>query len=69
MVPRVKLSQIMDQIDSGDIALPYFQRGYDLYREQVRALFTSLYRGYPIGGFLTRNTAVSRRGSNGVVNE
>lgn len=66
MVPRVKLSQILDQIDSGDIALPEFQRGYVWNRDQVRGLFTSLYRGYPIGGFLTWNTraesAVGRGG-------
>lgn len=62
----VKLSQILDQVDSGDIALPEFQRGYVWNRDQVRGLFTSLYRGYPIGGFLTWNTraesAVGRGG-------
>lgn len=62
----MKLSQILDQVDSGDIALPEFQRGYVWNRDQVRGLFTSLYRGYPIGGFLTWNTkaegAVGRGG-------
>lgn len=52
----MKVSQILDQIDSGDIALPEFQRGYVWNRDQVRGLFVSLYRGYPVGGFMTWNT-------------
>ena len=50
------VSTILDQIDNGDIALPEFQRGYVWNREQVRGLFTSLYRGYPIGGFMMWTT-------------
>ena len=52
----MKVSQILDLIDSGDIALPEFQRGYVWNRDQVRSLFASLYRGYPVGGFMTWNT-------------
>jgi hypothetical protein len=52
----MKVSQILDQIDTGDIALPEFQRGYVWNRDQVRGLFLSLYRGYPVGGFMTWNT-------------
>jgi hypothetical protein len=52
----MKISQVLDQIDSGDIALPEFQRGCVWNRDQVRGLFTSLYRGYPMGGFMTWNT-------------
>ena len=52
----MKVEQILNFIDSGDIALPEFQRGYVWNREQVRGLFTSLYRGYPVGGFMTWNT-------------
>ena len=55
----MKLSTILDQIDSQDMALPEFQRGYVWNRQQVRSLFTSLYKGYPIGGFMTWNTAVA----------
>lgn len=55
----MKLSTVLDQIDSQDVALPEFQRGYVWNRQQVRGLFTSLYRGYPIGGFMTWNTAVA----------
>jgi hypothetical protein len=52
----VKLQQVLDLVDSGDLALPEFQRGYVWNRDQVRGLFSSLYRGYPIGGFMTWNT-------------
>lgn len=52
----MKLQQVLDLVDSGDIALPEFQRGYVWNREQVRGLLSSLYRGYPIGGFMTWNT-------------
>ncbi len=52
----MRVQQILDLVDSGDIALPEFQRGYVWNREQVRGLFSSLYRGYPIGAFMTWNT-------------
>ncbi|MFL4476758.1 DUF262 domain-containing protein [Paeniglutamicibacter sp. ORCA_105] len=54
----MRLSTVLDQIDSQDVALPEFQRGYVWNRQQVRGLFTSLYKGYPIGGFMTWNTSV-----------
>jgi len=34
------------------MALPQFQRGYVWNRDQVRSLFTSLYRRHPVGGLL-----------------
>jgi hypothetical protein len=52
----MKLQQVLDLVDSGDLALPEFQRGYVWNREQVRGLLGSLYKGYPIGGFMTWNT-------------
>ncbi|MGI5358220.1 GmrSD restriction endonuclease domain-containing protein [Streptomyces sp. CA-252508] len=52
----MQISQILDKVDSGDIALPEFQRGYVWTRDQVRGFFQSLYKGYPIGGFLTWST-------------
>ncbi len=36
----MKISQVLDQIDSGDIALPEFQRGYVWNRDQVRTTST-----------------------------
>ena len=48
----MKLSTILDHIDSGHMALPEFQRGYVWNRDQVRGLMLSLYRGHPVGGLL-----------------
>lgn len=48
----MKISTLLDHIDSGHVALPIFQRGYVWNRDQVRALFDSLYRRHPIGSLL-----------------
>jgi uncharacterized protein DUF262 len=61
-----KLGAILDQIDSGTMLLPEFQRGYVWNRDQVRGLMRSLYRGYPVGGLLVWEAeaeAASVRGS------
>ena len=61
----MKVSTILDQIDSGHIALPEFQRGYVWNRDQVRGLFASLYRRHPVGGLLvwaTESDAAPHRG-------
>ena len=46
------VSTILDHIDSGDMALPMFQRGYVWNRDQVRGLMESLYHGHPVGSLL-----------------
>lgn len=48
----MKISTILDHIDSGHMALPEFQRGYVWNSDQVRKLFTSLYLRRPVGGLL-----------------
>jgi len=48
----MKISTILDHIDSGHMALPEFQRGYVWNRDQVRGLFGSLYRRHPVGMLL-----------------
>jgi len=61
----MKISTILDHIDSGHMALPEFQRGYVWNRDQVRALFGSLYRRHPVGGLLvwaTEAKTASHRG-------
>lgn len=63
----MRVQTILDMIDTGDIALPEFQRGYVWNREQVRGLFTSLYRGYPVGGFMTWNTSADTAAARGGV--
>lgn len=56
----MRVNTILDQIDSGSVALPEFQRGYVWNRNQVRKLMRSLYRGYPIGGLLMWETKTER---------
>jgi hypothetical protein len=61
----MKISTILDHIDSGHIALPEFQRGYVWNRDQVRGLFDSLYRRHPVGGLLvwaTESKTATHRG-------
>jgi hypothetical protein len=61
----MKISTILDHIDSGHMALPEFQRGYVWNRDQVRGLLDSLYRRHPIGGLLvwaTESLTATHRG-------
>lgn len=61
----MKISTILDHIDSGHMALPEFQRGYVWNRDQVRGLFHSLYRRHPVGGLLvwaTESKTATHRG-------
>ena len=61
----MKISTILDHIDSGHMALPEFQRGYVWNRDQVRGLFDSLYRRHPVGGLLvwaTESMTAAHRG-------
>ena len=61
----MKISTILDHIDSGHMALPEFQRGYVWNRDQVRRLFDSLYRRHPVGGLLvwaTESKTATHRG-------
>lgn len=61
----MKISTILDHVDSGHMALPEFQRGYVWNRDQVRGLFDSLYKGHPIGGLLvwvTESKTATHRG-------
>lgn len=62
---RIKISTILDHIDSGHMAFPEFQRGYVWNRDQVRGLFDSLYRRHPVGGLLvwaTESKMAAHRG-------
>lgn len=53
----VQISNILNKIDDGAIALPEFQRGYVWSRRQVRELVESLYRRHPVGSLLLWQTA------------
>ena len=61
----MKISTILDHIDSGHFALPEFQRGYVWNRDQVRGLFDSLYRRHPIGGLLVWATETNEAAHRG----
>lgn len=61
----MKISTILDHIDSGHMALPEFQRGYVWNRDQVRGLVWSLYHRYPVGSLLvwaTESNTSTHRG-------
>ena len=61
----MKVSTILNHIDSGHMALPTFQRGYVWNRDQVRELMDSLYRRHPVGSLLvwiTPSDNVNHRG-------
>ena len=63
----MKISTILDRVDSSQISLPKFQRSYVWKREQVRSLLDSLYHGHPVGSLLIWETSSSTadfRGSN-----
>lgn len=65
----MKISTVLDHIDSGHMALPEFQRGYVWNRDQVRGLFDSLYRRHPVGGLLvwaTESRTAAHRGDGAV---
>jgi hypothetical protein len=66
----MKISTILDYIDSGHMALPEFQRGYVWNRDQVRGLFVSLYRRHPVGRLLvwaTESKTATHRGDSPLV--
>ena len=46
------LNDLMTYINEGDIALPDIQRPFVWPNKNVRDLFDSMYRGYPVGYFL-----------------
>ena len=52
----MQISNILANIDMGNVALPRFQRGYVWNRDQVRGLFDSLYHRHPVGSLLIWTT-------------
>jgi hypothetical protein len=64
----MKISTALDHIDSRDLALPEFQRGYVWNRSQVRGLMQSLYRNDPVGTLLIWTTDADREHVRGIDN-
>jgi hypothetical protein len=56
----MKISTLLDHIDSGFVALTEFQRGYVSNRDQVRGVMDSLYRRHPVGSLLVRVTGAEQ---------
>ncbi|WP_141324567.1 DUF262 domain-containing protein [Myxococcus sp. AB025B] len=46
------IEDLMDKVQRGEVRVPSFQRPLKWTAEDVRALFDSVYRGYPIGTLL-----------------
>lgn len=47
-----RIYKLVDRIDSGDIKIPKFQRGFIWTEDQVLYILESIYNGYPIGSLL-----------------
>jgi len=56
----MSVNQILAQVETAQLTLPEFQRGYVWSRAQVARLFESLYQGYPTGSLLIWNAASAR---------
>lgn len=53
------VEDLIKEIDAGRLRIPRFQRPYVWKPEDMRALFQSIYQGYPIGSLLLWETSAS----------
>ena len=49
----VSLKQLLDNVDSGKIQLPDFQRGWVWDDDRIRGLLASVSSGFPVGAIMT----------------
>ena len=54
--PSYSLTDLFSRAEKAELQLPDFQRDYVWDVDRVRALITSVLRGYPIGSFLALDT-------------
>src|SRR5437870_43293 len=59
--PAVPVAKILTGIHNSEYVLPAIQREFVWKTEQIRRLFDSLMRGYPIGAFLFLESRASAR--------
>lgn len=52
-LPPLTIAETLRSIQKGELILPAIQREYVWRPKQIIALFDSIMRGYPIGGFLS----------------
>lgn len=50
--PQLKLTELLDDVGSGAIQLPDFQRGYKWDEERIRELLVTVLRGHPMGALM-----------------
>ncbi len=50
--PAVSVAEVLERVHSNEYLLPAIQREFVWNTSQIRALFDSVMRGYPIGSFL-----------------
>jgi len=55
------LSNLLDEIENGDIALPDLQRPFVWKPTQIRDLFDSLFQGFPAGFILLWEITTEQR--------
>lgn len=67
---KYNLKELVKFIESKDVAIPEFQRGYVWKKAQVKKLFDSLINRYPIGSFILWETTkkIDSRSLNGEQN-
>ena len=53
---NIKVSELVDKVERGELTLPEMQRRYVWPATRVRDLLDSLYRGYPSGTILMWET-------------
>lgn len=49
----VSLKELLDDVESGKIQLPDFQRGWVWDDDRIRGLLASISRGFPVGAIMT----------------
>ena len=49
----VSLKELLENVDSGKIQLPDFQRGWVWDDDRIRGLLASVSRGFPVGAIMT----------------
>ena len=52
----LKIQKIMQKIESGEIKVPAFQRGFVWKQDQVIDILDSIYKDYPVGSILLWNS-------------
>lgn len=63
------LRQLVTDINNNKMGVPLFQRKFVWTREQIRDLFDSILRGYPIGSFLIWERDGEWKGIRGMLND